>query len=117
MARWPQLPKQVFDVAGGAIDVLEVVDLTHEDGDKCDGLWDEVARTISLEASLPLERQWWTFYHERMEMILSDSGLDNMVPEKLREAICSGYATAEQAQMRRERRVKSKPTRQKKAAP
>jgi len=36
-----------------------------------------------------------------VEMRLSDSGLDYVIPDKLRDAICSALATAEMAELRR----------------
>ena len=97
----PPLPHHVFDVASGRVKVWFHTPLIHADGDVCEGMWDEIKRTIEIDAAAAPERQWFAFFHEMVEMRLSDSGLDYVIPDKLRDAICSALATAEMAELRR----------------
>ena len=58
------------------------------------GLWDAENRIIWIAARIPLELQWRVFYHELMHVALSDSGLENVLPEDGVEALCDAVSSA-----------------------
>jgi len=101
MEQWPPIPAYALDIAGGRITVVKVSPLVHPDGDVCEGIWDERQRCIEIDAKAPPERQWFAFYHEVYEMRLSDSGLDYVLADKQREAVCAALAMADLAALRR----------------
>lgn len=92
--QWPTLPKRVRCV-GGPVRIRRKKGLLSDDNREAWGLWDAEHRTIWISASrFPREMQWRVLYHELMHVALSDSGLENVLPEKGVEALCDAVSSA-----------------------
>lgn len=92
--QWPVLPRRVQCI-GGPITVRRRKGLRTAEGDReAWGLWDAENRTIWLVPRLPRELQWRLLYHELFHACLSDSGLENVLPEDGVEALCDASSSA-----------------------
>lgn len=90
--KFPRLPK-VVQAAGGPVKVVLATKL-RSGNRACWGLWDDAARTISLERRATMAHKWRVFYHELAHVALSDAGLDNALDEKVIETLCDAVASA-----------------------
>ena len=90
--KWRPLPRRVQCV-GGSVAVRRRAGLRTGKREAW-GLWDAENRTIWVAVQIPRELQWRVFYHELMHACLSDSGLENVLPEDGVEALCDAVASA-----------------------
>ena len=85
----PSIPTTVRSIMGPVgVSMIEEVGDDNNCGD-----WSHEKREIRIRESLPDAVIWHTLYHEKMHMILEDSGVAQMLTKKLEEAICDAYAT------------------------
>ncbi len=93
MPAFPPLPK-VIAAPGGDVTVTLVKQLRHPDGTECWGLWDDAARTITIDRTGGRRHQWKVLFHELAHVALGDAGIDNGLDDRLAETICDAIATA-----------------------
>ena len=91
------LPTRVMG-RGGWVKVKLEHDIVDE-GVACVGLFRRETRQMLVDASLPIDRQWWVYFHEMHHMALSDAGLEDQMTEDAVEAHCSAVATARMREM------------------
>lgn len=97
MKKLPKIPTKVC--ATVPVTVVMVPNLKDQDGDECLGLWNYGERKIKLRPGQPPAVLWQTFYHEKVHMWLSDSGVSAFLTDKQEEAICDALSTALLAEM------------------
>lgn len=90
---FPALPKSVM-APGGEVSVSLVANIKHPDGDECWGIWDDAARTITLDKTAMKRHQWRVLFHELTHVALDDAGLSNGMNDELVEAVCDAIASA-----------------------
>jgi hypothetical protein len=56
--------------------------------DEAYGWWHKDERKVEIDSSAVIETQAATLCHEVVEMALWDTGLHNMLDDKLKEAVC-----------------------------
>ena len=95
--KWPPLPRSVMGL-GGPIAIVRSRRIV-EVGDECWGLWDREKRRISILASIPREHQWRTYFHELGHAALTDSGVEELVDDKVHEALVVAIASARMQEM------------------
>ena len=89
--KYPPLPKTV-DGPGGMVTVVLKKNPKHEDGTACWGLWEEHIRTITVDEGATPRHQWKVYYHELCHVAITDAGLDDILEDRVHEAICNAYA-------------------------
>lgn len=97
--RWPPIPAVVQGM-GGPITVRVIPNPKDEDGNELWGSWEQSTRVIEIDAAAPIEFRWHTLGHELCHAALGDSGLVNVIEEKLVEALCDAFGTARVQEMR-----------------
>ena len=90
--KYPAIPATV-ETLGGTVDVIIVPKLVNSANEPCWGLWDPVARSITLERRPP-RVMWATYYHELCHAMLDDSGIANLFSDDMKEVLCDALATA-----------------------
>lgn len=100
MTKYPPLPTSL-DAPGGTVEVVTVDTdgFKHNDGIDCWGMYDESTRRITICGKIPPRHRWKVYYHEVAHVAIVDSGLDDLLDDKLHEALCNAFA----AQRMRER--------------
>jgi len=86
--RLPPLPKAVWSQQGPI--PVSVKSLHDEDAW---GLFHMGDRRIALHKDASRDTQYATLFHEITEVILWDSGLHNVLPAPLKEAVCDAVGT------------------------
>lgn len=89
---YPKLPALVAMPAGPVTVLVKPITLKGEEG--AVGWWDADSRTVTISPTLERRLQWATLYHELTHAMLSDSGLDYLIDDKMQEALCEANATA-----------------------
>lgn len=97
---WPPIPATVQGL-GGPITVKLIPNPKDEDGAELWGSWEQSTRVIEIDAGAPIEFQHHTLGHELCHATLGDSGLVNLLEEKLIEALCDALGSARVQEMRR----------------
>lgn len=92
----PPLPATVFS-HHGPIPVLIVEDLADDEGAPVFGLWDPMARTISIRAGMSPVMQRLTLEHERTHADLVHLGVT--LSEDQAESICNAIASVRVAEL------------------
>jgi hypothetical protein len=82
-----RLPKQVKTILGTS--PVEVRELRKN----LLGRFGRDDRVIGISKSLPLDVQWHTLLHEVMEAAMWDSGVNQILQEDVKEAVCDAAAT------------------------
>lgn len=95
-----RIPKK-FWASGGLVEVKMVDKSEPVDGKDTWGTWEENSRTIEISRETKPKFRKLVFFHEWAHTALSDSGLAQLLEEKVVEAICDAFATARVAELRK----------------
>jgi len=85
----PDYPKVIHSLLG---DVPVVLREQIDGEDNC-GYFHHDSRSIVIKSTLPEAVIWHTIWHEQLHLILSDSGVAQILTKKQEEAVCDAYAT------------------------
>lgn len=94
----PRIPQSVH-TSIGRVPVELVPNLKDQQGDDCLGTWNFGDRKIRLRPEQAPVTAWQTFFHEKVHMWLSDSGVSETLTVKQEESICDALSTALLAEM------------------
>jgi hypothetical protein len=81
-----------METIAGRVEVRLVPNL-YADSTKVWGVWWWGKRLIEIEANAPTWIRWHTLHHELCHVSLDASGLANVTPDKMQEAICDAMAS------------------------
>ncbi len=94
----PPIPANVVGLSGAIC--VELCESIRARGTEYWGEYDRSERRIRLDRAAPLEWQTNRLYHEMAHATLDDSGLHNLLSEKVQEALCDAFASARMAELR-----------------
>jgi hypothetical protein len=95
----PPLPKFVYSALGPI--PIELVKKFTDDkhGIEYQGEFDQHIRRIRILKKLSREQAWQVLRHEWLHAVLFDSGLTNVLTDKLEEQLCDAISTSLTAEM------------------
>jgi hypothetical protein len=91
--RWPAIPSSVHGV-GGLIRVRFATRKVGNPGEPAWGSWTPSKRLICIDRRAEPRYRWRVYFHEVHHAALDDSGLSELITERMEEALCEAYASA-----------------------
>lgn len=92
----PPIPDSVPSILGPVPCAL-VQDLRDKKDNACFGIWRADVRDVRLEREAHRVRQWQTYWHEWMHIVLTDAGVE--LSEAQAEVVCDAVANARVREM------------------
>jgi hypothetical protein len=90
VARTPRIPRSLWSQQG-PVPVTKVAELMKTK--KAFGLFNFKDRYVHIDKDCGEDTQLQTLFHEMIEVALWDSGLQNVIKPKLKEAVCDAVGT------------------------
>ena len=94
----PPIPTSITSQLGPVpVEMVDVIRVSDADSTTLVGAFDSWNRKIYIRKDLTFVQQWQIFFHESAHVWLHDSGLSEIMPSKVANAICDAFGSAQVA--------------------